>query len=135
MVANTTPKFQDGPKVAGQTIENADSTNLKTLFTAGADGALIDNIAVISDDTSAVIITITLNDGTTDFGIGELSIPAGAGTDGSTAAENLLDALKLPYLQAGGGITLGSNHVLKVNAKSAVTATKKVTLVAFGGDY
>jgi len=135
MASNKLPIFQVNPSPAGISFANADGTTVKTIYTAGVEGALIDNIAVVSDDTSAVILVLTYNDGTTDFPIGEVSIPVGSGTDGSSPAVNLLSATAMPFLQAGGGLPLGNAHSLKINAKSAVTAAKTVTLVAFGGNY
>ena len=135
MAANQVPIFQKAPKVSGITIVDTDTTTLKTSFTAGTEGALVDNVSVTSDDTSAVTLVISINDGTTDFLIGEVVVPIGAGTDGTTPAVNLFDANALPFLQEGGGIPLNANFLLKVNAKATVTAAKTVTLVAFGGDY
>lgn len=135
-MSNRFPIFQSKPKMTAVEIDNADGTALQSLFTAGAtNGALIDNIAVTTDDTSDVTIVVTVYDGSADFTVGEVVIPAGSGTDGSNPAVNLLDADALPFLQANGGLPLGPSDILKVNAKAAVTATKVVHLVAFGGDY
>lgn len=135
-MANQEPIFQAKPKTVCTVMNNASGTALQTLYTAGAtDGGLVDNVAVTSDDTSAVILVVTVNDGSTDCEVGEVTIPIGAGTDGSTPAVNLFDETALPFLQTGGGLPLGASGVLKVNAKAAITSTKIVNITAFGGDY
>lgn len=136
MAVNQKPIFQDGPlNGLPKTFVNADGTTKKTVYTAGADGALVDTVAVVSDDTAAVILEIHINDGTTSFQVGELSIPAGSGTDGTSAAVNLLSTTALPWLQTSGGLPLQATYSLEVNAKAAVTATKTVTVTPFGGDF
>lgn len=135
MAANQFPIFQKNPSSPCQTIAAADTTTQKTLFTAGAEGALVDNIAVTSDDTAAAIVVLTINDGTTDCQIGEVTIPIGAGTDGSTPAINLLDTTAMPFFQKNGGLPLGATAILKANAKVTLTAGKTLEFVSFGGDY
>lgn len=134
-MANSKPIFQSKPSPSGVSIVNADGTTPKTLYIAGTEGALLDNISVTSTDTSTVILALTYNDGSNDFQLGEISVPAGAGTDGSTPSVNMMDANYLPFLQSRGGLPLGASHLLKVNAKSAVTTAKAIDIVAFGGNY
>jgi len=135
MVASVDPIFlknTNNPLVA---IVNADGVSVKQIFTAGADGGAVTELSAVSDDTSAVIITIGINDGVTSFPIGEVSVPAGSGTDGTTPAKNLLDATALPILDTDGSLILQAAHVLEVNAKVAVTATKTVNVSGVGGNY
>lgn len=134
-MANNKPAFPIEPRTTGINLNNASGTATSNLFTAGANGALIDSISVVSTDTSAVIVVLSVDDGTLDNLIGEVTIPIGAGTDGSTPAVNLLDAAALPFLQSDGGLPLGPTDILKIAAKVAVTATKQVDFRAFGGDF
>ena len=135
MAANQVPIFQKNPTTVCQEVLAADTTSQKTLYTAGAEGALIDNVSVTSDDTAAAILVVTVNDGSSDCQIGEVTIPIGAGTDGSTPAVNLLDPISMPFFQSNGSLPIGASAVLKVNAKATLTAGKTIKLVAFGGDY
>lgn len=135
-MANKAPIFQAQPKLATLEMDNADGTTALNLYTAGAtSGGLIDSIAATTDDTSNVTLVLKLNDGTSDFTIGEVVLTAGAGTDGTDAAQNLLSSTAFPFLQSNGGLSLGPGYILKVAAKSAITSGKVVHLVAFGGDY
>lgn len=135
MAANQVPIFQKNPKIQCQSVLAADTTTQKTLFTAGIEGALIDNVSVTSDDTAAAILVVTVNDGASDCKVGEVTIPIGAGTDGTTPSVNLFDQTAMPFFQSGGGLPLGASAILKVNAKVTLTAGKKIELVTFGGDY
>jgi hypothetical protein len=129
------PIFQASPKNAHTTITSADATAEKTLYTAGATGGLVDSVAVVSDDTADAVINVIVNDGTTSYRVGQVTVLAGAGTDGTTPAQNLLTLTDIPALQANGGLLLAPNAILKVAANSALTATKTATFTAFGGDY
>lgn len=129
------PIFQAAPKNGHVTITSADGTGEKTLYTAGANGALVDSVAVVSDDTADAVINVIVNDGSTSYSIGQVNVLAGAGTDGVAKAQNLLNLQDIPALQINGGLALGPNAVLKVSANSTVTAAKTVTFTAIGGDY
>ena len=129
------PIFQAAPKNGHTTITAADGVSEKTLYTAGANGALVDSVAVVSDDTADAVINILVNDGSTSYPVGQVNVLTGAGRNGTTPGQNLLNLTDIPALQTNGGLSLGPNAVLKVAANSAVTATKTVTFTAFGGDY
>lgn len=135
MATNKQAPFQDVISTSGIIFDSTDTTTKKILVTAGTDGTLIDNISATSDDTVDIIAVLTLNDATTDFQIGEVTIPAGSGTDGTLPSVNLLDSTKLPFLQARGGLPLETLWTLKINAKVTMTAAKTLAIVAYGGDY
>ena len=102
-------------------------------MTAGTDGALVQSIIVTSSDTSAVVLRVSLNDGSTSRLLGDVTIPTLAGTDaGSTPNVNLLSSLN--GLQADGSLILEGAHLLKIAPESAVTATFAVDIVSQGGD-
>jgi len=136
MAANKEVSFQDLPSNGTPvTFVNADGTAEKTIFTAGADGALVDSVFVTSDDTSAVVLNVFVNDGSTSFRIGTINVPTLSGTDGVVVGVNLLDTTQMPALQTSGGILLAPTNLLKVAPQSAVTAAKTVTLTPLGGDF
>ena len=135
MPSNKLPIFQEKPSPAGISFIDTDGTTAKIIYTAGENGALIDNISVVSDDTVALVFDLTFYDGTTDFPLGAVSVPAGAGSDGAVPSFNLLNDTMLTWLQSGGGAPLGANNLLKIAPQVAVTAAKTVTMVAFGGNY
>jgi len=129
------PIYPDTIKNAALDVENGDGTTSQDLLTAGADGARVNYISVISDDTADVVLELYYNDLTTDSLIGAVTIPAGSGTDGVLPPVSLLNATALPFLGEDLAYYLEGADKLKIAAKVAVTAAKKVTLVASYGDY
>lgn len=136
MPTNKATIFANDIAETGTSFTDADTTVAKAIFLAPADGSTITNINATSDDTSDVIAVITKNDGSNDFIIGEITIPAGAGTDGVTPAKSLLDSVAIPgALQNDGSMILKAAWSIKVNAKVTMTAAKQVDIVASGGGY
>ena len=135
MVANVDPIFLQVTKNPLQSIVNADGATVKQIFTAGADGGAVTQLTATSDDTSAVTVVIGINNGLASFIIGEVVVAAGAGTNGTTKAVDLLQAARIPLVDADGSIVMQANYILEVNAKTTVTAAKTVTVSGVGGDY
>ena len=136
MTTNKDPIFLNSVVTSNNSIANGDGTALQTVLTAGADGGAVTLMSATTTDTSEVIAVLTLNDGTTAVIIGEVTVPAGAGTDGATPAKNLLDNVAMPgALQADGSLVMGPTAVLSVSAKVAVTAAKTLDVTASGGQY
>ena len=129
------PIYPGTIKNAGLDIENGDGTSLQTLLTAGTDGARINMISAVSDDTAEMIVDLYINDGVTDFLIGSVTVPTLSGTDGSTPSVSLLNSTSLPYLGDDLSLFLEGGNILKAAVQTAVTATKKVSLMAVYGDY
>lgn len=129
------PIFPDTIKNAALDIENADGTTTQDLLTAGSAGSRINNISVTSDDTAAVDLIVYYNDGTTDFAIARVNIPIGAGTNGTAPPVSLLNATDMPFLGDDLSYYLLAAKKIRIAAVAAVTAAKKVSLVATYGDY
>lgn len=129
MAANTNPIHPGVPVNPPVTIANSDSTNKKTVLTAGANGTRLDSLHICSDDTSATTLNFYLTVGGTDYFIGQVSVPAGAGAGSTVWQEGLAT------LNNGSAIALAAGTILKVSAAVAVTAAKTVTAIAFGGDF
>lgn len=135
MAANTNPIFPDTLDGGTQSFVNADSTSSKTLYTAPSDGARIDGISATSDDTSDVVFKVIINDGSNDRQVGEVTVSAGAGTNGTVKAKKVLNSTDLPWLDDSGSVFLKGGWALKLAAKTAVTSAKTVSFVAFAGAY
>lgn len=134
MAVNTDPVFENAPNHTEVTFVNADGTTAKTIFTAGADGSVITGINVTSDDTSAVVLNVYLNDGATDYLLGAINVPTLSGTDGSAPAVEGCDPAFIPFF-AGGQARLKTGYSIKAGPQAAVTAAKTVTIVGTGADY
>jgi hypothetical protein len=131
MAANTTPIFELTPQNVGTTFVNADSTNLKTLWTAGLEGSRIDAISICSNDTGAVNLAFYIDDGVASYYIGNVNIPIGSGYT-TVVKVDALQTLKPAYLSF---LILKAGYTLKCNSVAAVTAAKTVTVVVIGGDF
>ena len=136
MSTNKDPIFLNSVVTKNKQIDNADGTTGFIVFTAGADGGAVTRLSATTTDTSAVIVKLTISDGTDSVDVGEVTVPAGSGTDGSTPTKNLLDAVALAgLLQADGSLIMGPSATLTVAAKAAVTAAKVLDITAQGGQY
>lgn len=136
MAANTSPIFVLTINNKGQTWVNADGSGVtKDVFVAGANGSRLASVAATSSDTSDRDFSLYAYDGSTAFLIGTVTVAAGAGNAGTTAAINLLSLSLNPWLNSDGSIALPSGWKLQVKNLTAVTSGKTVTLVALGADY
>jgi hypothetical protein len=129
------PIYPGEIKNAALIIEPADTTTAQDLVTAGTNGARINFISAVTDDTSDVDLIINYNDGATDHPIALVTVPAGSGTDGTNAAVSVLNAADMPFLGEDLSYYLEAGDKITVAASATVTADKTVYLVASYGDY
>jgi hypothetical protein len=131
MAANTNPIFELIPISEGHQLVNGDGTTLQTILTAGAEGSRIDGIFISSDDTVDRNLAFYINNGATDFYIGNVAVPAGSGYT-TVVRVDALATLKPAYLNF---LVLHHAYLLKCGAVVAITAAKTVTVLAMGGDF
>lgn len=112
---------------------------LKTVYTGGSNDSVVKGLEAISDDTSARVLNLYINNTVSDFLIGSVNIPASSGTNGTTAAVDLLSGILfpgLPYDAQGKRIlSLPADHVLKVSCTTTLTATKIINVKAYVEDF
>jgi hypothetical protein len=136
MAANTEPRFALAPNLAETTFTSADTTAAKTIWTPDAtEGGKLTAIACGTDDTADVNMKVFINDGSTDYLVGVVNVPAGSGQDGSTPTVNLLDPVMLPFLDALGQLALPGGYSVKAGCLATMTAAKTTTVVAIGVDF
>ena len=131
MTANFKPIFELTPINAGVEFTDADTTNLKTILTAGAEGCRIDSIFVSTNDTVAVNLAFHIDDGADIYYIGNVNIPIGSGYTTITR----VDAMSTLRPAAQSFIQLHHGYILKCNCVATMTAGKLTTVVAIGGDF
>lgn len=131
MPANTTgPIWELVPKNEAVSFASGDTTTKKTLVTAGTNGTRLDSIMCSTDDTTTVNLAFHLGDGTTDWYIGNVNLPIGAGYTTVARVEALATlAPALGYLIVEAGWTL------KCNCVATMTAAKITTVASVGGEY
>jgi|SRR5919108_4247560 hypothetical protein len=137
MAANLNPIFVETAETAAQDIANADGTTVQDLVTAGADGARVFAVQASTDETANRDLTLYLQrDGAgTNYPLGSVQVPLGAGTSSSVAGVNLLDATKLRGLDVDGSLILGGGDKLRVAPTATVTSGKTIWVTAHYGDY
>jgi hypothetical protein len=128
MTVNHKAVFELTPVYPGVTFTSADTTALKDIVIGAAEGTRIDMLTVCTNDTAAVNLAFYINDGATDFYIGNVNVPIGSGyttvarVDALTVLSPSLRYLEIPY---------GSK--LRANCVATMTAAKTTTVTAMGG--
>lgn len=129
-MANTSPIFELTPTVKGVQFTSADTTSKKNVQTGGTNGTRVDSIMVSTNDTATVNLAFYINDGSTDFYIGNVVVAAGSGYT-TVARVDAISTLS-PIL---GYLVLPANYILKCNCVATMTAAKTTDVAAMGGDY
>jgi hypothetical protein len=139
MPVTPTPIFPQTIKTIAKRIITSDSTNLVTLFTAGANGAVVRNLQVCSDDSSARTFQLWQTFGGVDVLIGTISISSNSGANGSIAPvsiTNHANMLPLPFDANGNRVLeMEAGAVLKGKVTSAMSATRIMHIIGAAGDY
>ena len=144
MAASNLPIFPSTLLSSPTQFTNSTSTSTPTsILAAQTNGAKIEAILVASNDTSARDINLYVNVSATNYFIGCVSIPAGAGTIDTVPAVNLLTALStgaalLPLpVDANGNRYLYASSATSITAApgTTITSTKLINLVVIGGAF
>jgi hypothetical protein len=101
-------------------------------------GTRIKSLHITSDDTAAQTLQLIATIGAVDYILGEIAVPAGAGTDGATNAVNGLAGTRIPALQTDGitkWLDIATGTTLSLKSKVAVTAGKTIYAFAECGDF
>ena len=133
MAANTTGPIWELVLSLGapKTFTSADTTSKKTVATGDSpDGTRIDSIMCSTDDTTTVNLAFYVTVGGTDYYIGNVNLPIGAGYTTVPRVDAI--ATLAPTL---GYLVLPSGVDLKCNCVATMTAAKTTTVVAMGGDF
>lgn len=130
MAQNTSPIFELVPTDKGVQFAAADTTAKKSIQTGGTNGTRVDSIMCSTNDTTTVNLAFYINDTSTDYYVGNVNLPIGAGY--TTVARVDAMATLSPTL---GYLVLPSGYILKVNCVATMTAAKTTDVVAMGGDY
>jgi hypothetical protein len=135
----TYPSFVSSPNVGVVQILNADASNQKTVFTAGASGSKVSALMATSTDTSSRILQVSITRSATNYIIGSVTVPIAAGTDGVTAAVDLLGSTLLPGVPTDNDgthyILLKSGDTINISSTTTVTTAKTVSITAIGADF
>lgn len=140
MAVTSTPIFPQTVGTGFAQIAPADTTALKTLYTAGADGSTIENIIVTSTDTSARDLQFVVTISAVDYIIGSLTIPLSSGNTAAAPPVSVFRHANFASILTIDGtgnpiIRLPTGAVLKVRALTTVTATRVISVICQGGNF
>ncbi len=144
MTVTATPIF---PQTLHSTITqftSTDTSTAKSIFAAGANGSAVNSIVVYTNDTTAINLQLGIYNGSTNFVIGTVNIPAVAGNSNSVPTVDLLRST-----QWGGQLYLGFNYdangnktlfipsgySLYMNCIATMTSAKVTNILVQGGDF
>ena len=131
-MANTSPIFEkNAVNGSPQTFASGDTTTKKTVLTAdSANGSRIDSLMCSTDDTTAVNLAFYISISGTDYYIGNVNLPIGAGY----TTVDRVDAIAV-LAPLTGYLALQPSALLKCNCVATMTAAKTTTVVPMGGDF
>lgn len=126
-------------RLVSVTLANADGTTPKELVAGAADDSIIKALFVTSDDTTARDLMLYHRTGGTNYVMGHVDIPSGAGTSGTTGEVNGLNPDNLPSLptdaQGNRYIPVQYGSSIYVGMLVAVASGKTVTVTAVVEDF
>lgn len=133
------PAFAATPKLGVVKIVNADASAQKDVLAAGSSGTKVVSVTAVSDDTSARVLQLSVLRSAANYILGSVSVPAASGTDGTTAAVDLLAAALVPDLPVDNDgqryLFLESGDTLQVKSLTTVTSAKTVTVAAVAAHF
>lgn len=137
-MATATPAFLQSPQWAGTAYTTASST--ATHITGGSSGSRVSSLIAVSDSTSAHVFKVGVSTGGSPYYLGAVSIPASAGSDGSTPSVDMFAPSLIPGLPLDGNgvpyVNLPStSHTLTVTATATINTGKQVTFSSVYGSY
>jgi hypothetical protein len=116
----------------------ADVSNKVTLYTPGAAGSRIYNIAVSSTDTVARDVAFYVTIAAVDYLLATVNIPINAGNANNIASVDVLSSTMFPWVRideaARKYIDLKVGMVLKAMSTTTVTAAKALQFFGHCGD-
>jgi hypothetical protein len=134
-----TASFIATPKTPVAAFVNADGTAFKTIITGGALGTRVDSLSASNGDAAnPSVMQLAIQVSGVDYVIGEVAVPAGAGTNGVAKSVSLLNVSDIPAMAIaeGSALWLATGASLRARVKTAVSGANVVHVVGIAaGDY
>lgn len=135
---SASPSFIATPRNPAVAFANADGTGFKTVFAAGTSGSRIDTLIGTNTDTGvATVVQLAILKNGVTYVVGEVTVPANAGTNGTVKSVAMLNPTDIPGLAytENGAVYLETLCALQARCKVAVAGVFAVQIVGVGGDY
>lgn len=138
MAVTTTPAYPQAINFGIGQILPADTTTLKTIWTAGTNGSLLQALFVSSTDTSDRTLNFYVTRSATDYLLCTITATANSGNSVTVGSIDVLRHANwngLMYDMAGNRqLRLKSGDVLKFASTGTITTAKAITAFADGED-
>ena len=131
--------FTKGIGVKPVAFTSTDGTAAKQIYAPADPASRINFLAVSSTASTQHYLLLQLNNGSVISPLGVITVPAGAGTNGSVAVVSGLNRGNLPWLQIDSDgnpfIDLNVNMNLEMALLSTLTSGETITVTTSGGSY
>lgn len=133
MAAN--PQFVSVPNVKLTKFLTADSTNAKTIFTAGSSGSRVMMASLSSNNGVALTLTLYVTISSVSTVVAQFAIPAVSGAT-TWAIQSIMDPDVIIWLdRQEPSIILPAGAELTAATSAAVDSGRSVDVTVFGGDF
>lgn len=129
-MAKQTNDYQPtGFNIAAVLMDAADTTVAKLILAAGANDSTVNQFSIRNAGSGSATIEILLYNGSTDFVLTTVIVPANAGTNGTVPA---FDVLELEFIY-NASIMLKAGWSIRARAKT--TLGGELTFIIIATDY
>lgn len=139
MAKNTQVYFTKDIRFKPTIFLPADTTVAKQVFAPSTEGSRVDGIAIASTSATQRIVQLQVNNGTEISKLGTITVPAGAGTNGSVAIVSGLNRGNLPWLkidsQGNPYINLNSGMNLEAKILTTLATGETIEFTVLGANY
>lgn len=118
----------------------ADTIVAKLIFNPSLEGSRVDGIAISSTSATQRTILLQVNNGAGEISpLGHITVPAGAGTNGSVSVVSGLNRGNLPWLKidSNGNPYINLNNGMNLEAKllSTLAGGETISVTTLGANY
>lgn len=120
-------------------FNDTDGTAAKQIFDPSIEGSRIDGIVISSTSATSKTLLLQVNNGSVISKLGHITVPAGAGTNGSVPVVSGLNRGNLPWLKidANGNPYINLNFGMNIEGKllSALSSGETIEISVIGANY
>ena len=131
--------FTKGVGVRPVAFDSTDGTTAKQIYAPADPASRVNFLAISSTAAIQHYLLLQLNNGSVISPLGVITVPSGAGTNGSVAIVSGLNRGNLPWLQIDSDgnpfIDLNYNMNLEMALLSALSSGETITVTTSGGSY
>ena len=127
MAVTATPVFVQTPQVALAVVSTVTGLTAVTLLTGGTNGSKVVSLTAASTNGGAIVVSVAVVRSAVSYTLGTFSVPANSGTDGATAAFNILGSTLISGLPVDND---GQLYLFLATSADSVTLTPTTTVSA-----